>query len=73
MKPNSTEVGVAWSVCQRTIKCEECTQLVMVGEPTATYEDRGLEGWGKLWRRKVRYCEHCGKLLEDSLTTTETD
>jgi len=39
----------------------------------AIYDDVALESWGKRTHTMRHYCESCGHLLEDSLTTTGDD
>lgn len=54
--------------------CDECCGPIWPGDPMVIYVERYLEGPTlKPQERYVtrHYCGGCGKLLEDSLTTTE--
>jgi hypothetical protein len=73
MDPAITQaVDVHWKTCQRSFECDECRNLVVVGERVAAYDDVSHEGLlGKLFHRTRHYCAGCGELLEDSLTTED--
>ncbi len=62
---------VRWEPAHELTPCSECRELILVGQRMATYMDKGVEGYGHHFEIKRHYCEDCGKLLEDSLTTTE--
>lgn len=61
-----------WVTAERACLCQECYDLVRTGDRMAIYIDRGIQGHNAA-RFQIRrhYCEPCGRLLEDSLTTTE--
>jgi hypothetical protein len=72
----SVETGVRWSMLHGTHKCDDCHTVVLPGERMATYDDVTVSS--RSWKippdhdhKILHFCEPCGKLLEDSLTTTE--
>lgn len=58
---------VHWHTATVPMGCSECDDSVYPGERYVTYLDRCVNGS----TIKRIYCDGCGKLLEDSLTTTE--
>ena len=65
--------GVRWSMLHGTYKCAECAEIILPGERMATWDDVtvGKAGPPRHDCTRRHYCEGCGELLEDSLTTTE--
>lgn len=58
---------VHWHTATVVLGCSECGEVAYPGERYVTYLDRCVNGP----TTKRTYCDGCGKLLEDSLTTTE--
>lgn len=71
MTSPSTRLGVIWIMARIHHLCEECEEQIQPGDPMAVYDDISVNSWGKHLHTKRHYCEECGHLLEDSLTTTE--
>jgi hypothetical protein len=65
--------GLRWLLSVTPRSCEECAEPILYGERMAIYDDVALESWGKRTHTMRHYCESCGHLLEDSLTTTGDD
>ncbi len=68
--------SVKWAPAPGYRECDECNRVILPGEPLATWIEvfAGKRSFGAFIQRdriKREYCEDCGKLLEDSLTTTE--
>jgi len=63
--------GVRWSESQNVYLCDECNGLIQPGDRMARWTEEGLGSYGFPFHINRRYCEDCGQLLEDSLTTTE--
>jgi RNase P subunit RPR2 len=53
--------------------CDECTAAIWPGDSMVVYDDIASHDGrdGSPLHIKRHYCDACGKLLEDSLTTTE--
>ena len=64
--------GVTWGKAINVGRCAECSVRFAVGDRVAGYTEQGLTQEGRTLRLRRRYCEPCGHLLEDSLTTTES-
>lgn len=63
---------VRWVTARYPRTCSECGVRIQVGERMALYADTFLFGYSATPFTTLRhYDEGCGKLLEDSLTTTE--
>jgi hypothetical protein len=64
---------VRWIRAARFHHCSECADLIFPGSLMAVWIEITFEGYvGTRIHTKRHYCESDGKLLEDSLTTTET-
>jgi len=63
---------VRWEPAHELTSCSECRDFIFVGQPMATWDDVSPAWLRPAVHTKRRYCEDCGKLLEDSLSTTET-
>jgi hypothetical protein len=70
----SPVADVVWSTAPAICVCSECAEYILPGNRMAIYDEvlapDVLTGEKKIIERV--YCEDCGHLLEDSLTTTET-
>lgn len=53
--------------------CDECCDPIWPGNNIVIYVERYIHGAGKEAFVTRHYCADCGKLLEDSLTTTEAN
>lgn len=53
--------------------CEECSDPIRPGNALVIYVERYISHYPPGQEKFItrHYCEDCGKLLEDSLTTTE--
>ena len=69
----ATANPVRWITAHRSHRCHECRDAILAGDRMGVWDDVTVGFWG-LWHNHTirRYCEDCGHLLEDSLTTTET-
>ena len=63
---------VHWMMASHSHKCHECGEEILRGIRFAHYTDILAPYNGCSERIPYDYCEECGHLLEDSLTTTET-
>jgi hypothetical protein len=64
--------GVAWVEARIAEICDECFDPIRPGDAMALYDDVAHEGYtGSPTHTRRTYCQSCGRLLEDSLTTTE--
>lgn len=64
--------GVRWIVAVLPHVCTECGAQIPVGAKFARYaEILAANSFGRHARILRDHCEECGRLLEDSLTTTE--
>lgn len=64
--------GVTFAKAINVGRCAECSVRFAVDAPIAHYTETGLHGMPpRNMRLRRRYCEPCGRLLEDSLTTTD--
>jgi RNase P subunit RPR2 len=53
--------------------CDECSDPIWPGDAMVIYVERSFTGYtGREMFISRHYCDRCGKLLDDSLTTTET-
>ena len=62
---------VVWVRAFAHRRCDECKEGILQGDRMVIYYDRTVEAPKPAYHIKRHYCEPCGKLLEDSLTTTE--
>jgi hypothetical protein len=64
---------VTWTTRRHACPCSECGNIIAAGNPVALFDE--IDRRCGLFSPQVHiariYCEPCGKLLEDSLTTTE--
>jgi hypothetical protein len=66
--------GLVWRQSPYSHYCVECGGAIMRGDREAVYNDVFVTGTFPLRHHIKRiYCEECGHLLEDSLTTTEAE
>jgi hypothetical protein len=63
-------IGIRWKQAQRPHHCAECACEIFVGDTIAIYDEACGVGLSFPPFHRI-YCELCGHLLEDSLTTTE--
>ena len=64
---------VHWMMASRPHTCCECGEDILPGMRFAHWiEVLAKDCYGKQLRVPHDYCAECGRLLEDSLTTTET-
>ncbi len=62
---------VLWTRSLHSRLCDECREGILPGDPMAIYDDDAIVDYGNHLRTTRHYCEDCGHLLEDSLTTLE--
>lgn len=65
--------GVTWASARIADICDECFDPIRPGQTVAIYDDEYVRPNQPHGHIKRTYCETCGKLLEDSLTTTEAN
>jgi hypothetical protein len=71
-----SQPGVTWITTDHPRVCNECRQSIYAGDRIAVYDDESISAASLTVLKRVHikriYCEECGHLLEDSLTTTES-
>jgi hypothetical protein len=60
-----------WAVAKTAEICEECSALIWPGDRVALYTNISTVAYGRQRRARAPFCQDCGALLEDSMTTTE--
>jgi len=64
--------GLTWDLARHSRLCDEDGAEILAGDRMAIYDDESVHFPLKHEHTRRHCCEDCGKLLEDSLTTTES-